>query len=286
MVAYDPSTEVEIKTWDVEYRRNPIRNLLARIYQPQSIGPFPVLLDVHGGAWNGQDRTANQLMDRGLAEGGILVVAVDVLWASEAPYPGSVQDVSFGIRWLKAHAAEWGGDPASVAILGGSSGGHVAELIALRPHDPRYNVHPLPEGPELDPTVAYAVVRSPISDPYARYLQAHRMSREFLIENSKAYFRPWDAIFEGNPQFILERGERVALPPMFILQGGLDDNVIPEIQHRFAASYRAAGGDVELEVFMDSEHRWIIEPSPATQRAIDMIKGYVARQVRSLQPVA
>ena len=284
-VAYNPTRKFEIKSWDVEYRRNPIRTLMARIYQPQDDGPFPVLLDVHGGAWNGQDRTANQLMDRGLAESGILVVAIDVLWASEAAYPGSVQDVNFGVRWLKAHAREWKGDPTSVALLGGSSGGHVSELVGMRPYDPRYNVHKLEEAPDVDATVPYVVVRSPISDPYARYLQAHRMQREFLIQNSLTYFRPWEAIFEGNPQFILERGERVALPPMFILQGGLDDNVIPEIQHRFAASYRAAGGEAELEVFMESEHRWIIEPTPATQRAIDMVKEYVARQVGALQPV-
>src|SRR5438874_2793414 len=222
MVSYDPSRQYEFKAWDVEYRRNPIRTMMARIYQPEGEGPFPALLDVHGGAWNGQDRTANELMDKGLAAGGILVVAIDVLWASEAPYPASVQDVSFGLRWLKAHAAEWKGDPTTVGILGGSSGGHVAELIAMRPFDPRYNVHDLEEAPDLDATVAYAVVRSPISDPYARYLQAHRMKREFLIENSKTYFRPWSAIFEANPQFILESGERVELPPMFVLQGGLD----------------------------------------------------------------
>src|SRR4029453_254698 len=98
MVAYDPSGKYEFKTWDVEYRRNPIRTMMARIYQPQGEGPFPALLDVHGGAWNGQDRTANELMDKGLAEGGILMVAIDVLWASEAPYPASVQDVSYGLR--------------------------------------------------------------------------------------------------------------------------------------------------------------------------------------------
>ena len=286
MAAYDLSRKLELKTWDVEYRKNPIRTLMARIYQPQGNGPFPVLLDVHGGAWNGQDRTANQLMDKGLAAYGILVVAIDVLWASEAPYPASVQDVSYGLRWLKYHCAEWGGDPATVALLGGSSGGHVSELLAMRPFDPRYNVHQLEEGPEIDATVPFAVVRSPISDPYARYLQAHRMKREFLIHNSLTYFRPWSAIFEANPQFILESGERCALPPMFILQGGLDDNVIPEINERFAASYQAAGGDAVLEVFYDSEHRWIIEETPATQRAIDMIRDYVADRVNTLQPVA
>jgi acetyl esterase len=283
-VAYDPSRTVEFKTFDVEYRRNPIRTLMARIYHPEGSGPFPVLVDVHGGAWNGQDRTANQLMDKGLATAGILIVAIDVLWASEAPYPGSVQDVNYGVRWVKAHCQEWMGDPATVALLGGSSGGHISELIAMRPFDPRYTVHKLEEAPHLDATVPFAVVRSPISDPYARYLQAHRMGREFLIENSKTYFRPWEAIFEANPQFILERGERVALPPLFILQGGLDDNVIPEINQRFAATYNDAGGNARLEIFMESEHRWIIEETPATQRAIDMIKEYVAELVGSLQP--
>src|SRR5205823_6215616 len=191
---------------------------------------------------------ANELMDKGLAEAGIMVVAIDVLWASEKPYPGSVQDAHYGVRWAKAHVAEWKGDPSTVALLGGSSGGHVSELIALRPRDPRYAAHPLPEAPNLDATVPFAVVRSPISDPYARYLQAHRMKREFLIENSKTYFSPWSTIFEGNPQAIVEGGEKVSLPPLLLLQGGLDDNVIPEIQYRFADSYRAAGGDIQLEV--------------------------------------
>ena len=54
-VHYDPSKHYEIKVWDVEYRRDPVRTLMARIYQPQGHGPFPVLLDVHGGAWNDQD---------------------------------------------------------------------------------------------------------------------------------------------------------------------------------------------------------------------------------------
>ena len=62
-VAYGPSEQHEIKVWDVEYRRDPIRTLQARIYQPQGQGLFPVLLDVHGGAWNDQDRTANASVD-------------------------------------------------------------------------------------------------------------------------------------------------------------------------------------------------------------------------------
>jgi acetyl esterase len=285
-VAYDPTQQYAIKVWDVEYRRDPVRTLLARVYQPQGEGPFPVLLDVHGGAWNDQDRTANAPVDERLAASGILVVAIDVRLAKEAPYPASVADAHYGIRWLKAKARAWNGDPETLGALGSSSGGHVIELCAMRPHAPRYTVHPLPEAPHLDATLTYVVARSPISDPAARYEQAQKLQRETLINNSKLYFNPWDTIDEANPQRILERGEPVTLPPMFILQGELDDNVLPAVQERFVATYRAAGGEIDLEVYPGAEHRWIIHPGPQTDRAIEMMKAFIARQLRRVrQPV-
>jgi acetyl esterase len=284
-VNYDPSKRYEIKVWDIEYRRDPVRTLMARIYQPQGDGPFPVLLDVHGGAWNDQDRTANAPVDERLATSGILVVAIDVRLAREAPYPGSVADVNYGIRWLKAKAREWNGEPETLGALGSSSGGHVLELCAMRPHDARYTVYPLPEVPHLDATLKYVIARSPISNPLARYEQAQKMQRATLITNSEVYFSPWDTIFDGNPQHILERGEAVLLPPMFVLQGELDDNVLPAVQEHFVATYRAAGGKIDYEVFPGAEHRWIIQPGPQTDRAIDMIKAFIARQLRAQQPV-
>jgi acetyl esterase/lipase len=280
-VSYNPSKRYEIKVWDLEYRRDPVRTLMARIYQPQGEGPFPVLLDVHGGAWNDQDRTANAPVDERLAASGILVVAIDVRLAREAPYPGSVADVNYGIRWLKAKAREWNGEPETVGALGSSSGGHVLELCAMRPHDARYTVYPLPEASHLDATLMYVIARSPISNPLARYEQAQKMQRATLITNSELYFSPWDTIFDGNPQRILERGEAVILPPMFVLQGELDDNVLPAVQEHFVATYRAAGGKIDYEVFPGAEHRWIIQPGPQTDRAIDMIKAFIAHQLRA-----
>lgn len=286
IVVYDPTAQYEINVWDVAYRRDPVRTLNARIYQPQGEGPFPVLLDVHGGAWNAQDRTANAPVDERLAASGILVVAIDVRLAQEAPYPASVTDVNFGIRWLKAKAGEWNGAVETLGVLGSSSGGHVTQLCAMRPHDARYTVHALAEAAQLDATVNYVIARSPISDPAARYEQAKKMQRENLIHNSELYFKPWETIFEANPQQILERGESVILPPMFILQGALDDNVLPSVQERFAETYRQAGGEIELEVFEGADHRWIIHPSPQTDRAIEMIKDFIARQLRAQQAVA
>jgi acetyl esterase/lipase len=276
---YDPAKHYEIKVWDVEFRRDPVRTLMARIYQPQGNGPFPALLDLHGGAWNNQDRTANAPMDESLAASGLLVVAIDLRRAPEAPYPASVQDANYGVRWLKAKAREWNGDPATVGALGSSSGGHEIELCAMRPHDPRYNAHSLPEAPNVDATLPYVVARSPVSDPFARYQQAERRQWAEMIQNSKIYFNPWETIYEGNPQLILERREQVTLPPLYVLQGELDDNVLPAVQEKFAATYRAAGGECELEIFKDCEHRWVAKPSPQTDRAYERIKAFIARQL-------
>ena len=276
---YDPAKHYEIKVWDVEFRRDPVRTLMARIYQPQGSGPFPALLDLHGGAWNNQDRTANAPMDESLAASGLLVVAIDLRRAPEAPYPASVQDANYGVRWLKAKAQEWNGDPATVAALGSSSGGHEIELCAMRPHDPRYNAHPWPEAPSVDATLPYVVARSPVSDPFARYQQAEKRQWAEMIQNSKTYFNPWETIYEGNPQLILERHEPVTLPPLYVLQGELDDNVLPAVQEKFAATYRAAGGECELEIFKDCEHRWVANPGPQTDRAYERIKAFIARQL-------
>ena len=283
---YDPSKHYEIKVWDVEFRRDPVRTLMARIYQPQGNGPFPSLLDLHGGAWNNQDRTANAPMDESLAASGLLVVAIDLRRAPEAPYPASVQDANYGVRWLTAKAREWNGDPATIGALGSSSGGHEIELCAMRPHDPRYNAHPLPEAPRVDATLPYVVARSPVSDPFARYQQAERRQRAEMIQNSKTYFNPWETVYEGNPQLILERREQVTLPPLYILQGELDDNVLPVVQEKFATTYRAAGGECELEIFKGCEHRWVANPGPQTDRAYERIKAFIARQLGAKQLAA
>ncbi len=293
--SYDPAAKFELKVSEVELRHTPGgRQLMARIYQPQGAGPFPTLLDLHGGAWRRKDRFAEEPMDRAIAASGVLVVAVDLRLSEEAPYPASVQDANYGVRWLKSKAAEWNGDPSKVGVYGSSSGGHVAQLLAMRPRDARYNAIPLnmgphttgpqtpsPAAPTLDATVAYMASRSPISDPYARFQQAEKMKREGMIENSRIYFNPWETIYEGNPQQILERREPVTLVPMLIMQGALDDNVLPAVQEKFAATYKAAGGVCELTVFEGSEHEWVAKPGPQTDRAREMVKAFIARQVKA-----
>lgn len=277
---YDPAARFELTVSEVEFRRNQAgRMLMARIYRPNGEGPFPTLLDLHGGAWNGKDRRAEEPMDRALASSGLLVVAIDLTLAPEAPYPACVQDANYGVRWLKWKAPSWNGDPSRIGIYGSSSGGHVAELLTLRPRDPRYNAIPLPEAPALDARVAYLAMRSPISNPFARFQNAEKMKRDSMVKNHVTFFKPWDTIHDGNPQEILERREAIALVPMLIMQGGLDDNMLPSIQEKFAVACKAAGGDCQYELFEGCEHESVAQPGPQTDRAREMVKHFIARQL-------
>lgn len=279
---YDPNARFDLVVSDVALRRNAAgRVLMARIYQPDGPGPFPAVLDLHGGAWSRKDRLAEEPMDRALASSGLLVVAVDLTLAGEAPYPACVQDANYAVRWLKANAAQWNGDVARLGIYGSSSGGHVAELLAMRPRDPRYSSIPLADAPDVDATVAWVATRSPPSDTIARYENAERRQNETMIQSNRTFFSPWEMIHEGNPQEILERGEKVALVPLLIMQGALDDNVLPAMQETFVESYRAAGGQCDYRLFENATHEWVAAPGPQTDKARTTVKEFIARQLRS-----
>ena len=276
--AYDPAAKFEITVSEVELRRNSAgRMLMARIYQPNGAGPFPTVLDLHGGAWNAKDRRAEEPMDRAIAASGVLVVAIDLTLAPEAPYPAAVQDANYGVRWLKTKAPSWKGDPSRIGVYGSSSGGHVAELLAMRPRDARYNAIPLTGSPSVDASVAYVATRSPISDPYARFQNAEKLKRASMVQNHVTFFKPWDTIHESNPQEILERHEPINKVPLLIMQGELDDNMLPAVQAHFVETYKAAGGDCQFQVFEGCEHEWVAKPGPQTDRAQAMVKAFIAR---------
>jgi len=279
--AYDPGARFDLAIGEVELRRNAAgRMLMARIYQPKGPGPFPTVLDLHGGAWNAKNRFAEEPMDRALAASGLLVVAVDMTLAPEAPYPACVQDANYSVRWLKTNAATWNGDTAKIGIYGSSSGGHVAELLAMRPGDPRYNAIPLAAAPDVDATVAYLAMRSPISNTFARYENAERRHNENMVKYNTVFFSPWETIHESNPQEILDRKEKVELVPFLIMQGALDDNVLPQMQEKFANTYRAAGGACDYRLFENCVHEWVAEPGPQTDKAREVVKAFIARQFK------
>ena len=84
---------------DVEYLRHGDKPLLARIYRPKGEGPFPALVECHGGAWCMSDRMTEKLRHEAMARNGIVSIALDFRSGEEAPYPASVQDINYAVRW-------------------------------------------------------------------------------------------------------------------------------------------------------------------------------------------
>lgn len=265
---------------DIEYLHHGAHVHAARLYAPEGDGPFPAVVEVHGGAWTANDRFSNVALDSGLAAAGIVVLALDFRMPPDGRYPDSVADVNYGIRWLKAHAAELRTRPELVGGLGTSSGGATLLATALRPHDPRYAAIPLAEGAATDAALAFAAVCWPIADPLARYHMAKAKGNDRLVSAHDAYWPGEDAMAEGSPQLILERGEaEKPLPPLIVIQGTNDDNVTPDMAERFVASYRGAGGTAELHPFEGQPHSFVKEPvSPAGAEAIALIARFVLSQ--------
>jgi alpha-beta hydrolase superfamily lysophospholipase len=77
-----------------------------------------------------------------------------------------------------------------------------------------------------------------------------------------------------------EREEKVTFVPLLIMQGALDDNVLPASQENFVKIYKAAGGDCEYHLFENSVHEWVAEPGPQTDKAREVVKAFIARQLR------
>jgi acetyl esterase/lipase len=266
----------EVAEQDVEYQRQEGQPWLARIYQPKGTGPFPTIVDVHGGAWHNGDRLNNAGVDRALAAKGIVVAALDFRQPPEAGYPASICDVNLAVRWLKAHAAEFNG-MATVGAFGNSSGGHQVVLSALRPRHAAYSTLPLANHPGIDASVAYVVAAWPVICPLYRFRFAKEFNREEHIKAHIDYWRSEEAMAEGSPQTIVENDAQVELPPILFLLKKDDKNHPLEMQERFIASYRKRGGPIEVATFDGlPEHRMVPSPDqPETMRFIDRVSGFI-----------
>ena len=269
----DAKTQAKSRDFDVEdleYLRHGDKPLLARVFRPRGEGPFPALVECHGGAWCQSDRTTERLRHQAMATHGIVSIALDFRSGNEDPYPASVQDINHAVRWTKlnARALKTGAD--LVGLSGQSSGGQLAMLVAMRPHDPRYAAIPLPAGsPAHDAGVRCVVMSWPVINPLSRYRLAKRTLAgpnppewpKSIIPRHDAYWRSEANMAEGNPMLALERAEKVAIPPAIWFQGRGDElHDYKDIEasfpgnepQRFVANYRKAGGEIALE-YIDAE---------------------------------
>jgi acetyl esterase/lipase len=271
--------DFEIDERDVEYQSLAGKPWRVRIYQPKGTGPFPAIVDVHGGAWHNGDRTNNAGIDRALAAKGILVAAVDFRQPPEAGYPASICDINLAVRWLKLHAAEFNGTTV-VGAFGNSSGGHQVVLCALRPRHASYSALALPNHPEIDASLAYVIAGWPVIDPLYRFRYAKEINNQEHIKAHIEYWRTEEAMAEGSPQTILDGNEPVDLPPILMVLKANDRNHPLQMQERFIASYRKRGGAIEVQTFEGlPEHRMVPSPDkPQTMRVIETVTEFIRRQ--------
>jgi acetyl esterase len=269
----------EFMVRDLVYQRSGGVERLARLYQPAGSGQFPALLQVHGGAWNNKDRTDGQNTALDLAEAGIVVLSIEFRNAPEAPYPASLQDINYGIRWLKAHAGEFGSSAAQVGAYGTSSGGHQILLAAIRPDDPRYQALPLAEAPDMDAKLAFVVSGWGVLFPLERLKIAQAKGDEELIKAHATFFGNDETEIEATPALIIERGEKVYLPPALVFQGTKDQWTTVELAQRFATDYRNAGGEIDLLLLEGARHTFVNEHpfDPNSVKAVAAMEAFIKK---------
>jgi acetyl esterase/lipase len=273
----------EVEVEDVEYQRQAGEPLLARIYRPRKTTATVAILDVHGGAWSQMDRTAQQGLDQAMAAQGALVVAIDFRMPPRYPYPAQILDTNQATRWLKLHVSELGAaTDAAFGLYGGSSGGHVVILSAMRPRDARFSELRLPGGEGLDADVDFVVADAPVTDPEAGYRHAAQAGRTQFLERYRSFWTTDADVADGSPTRILERGDAVVLPPLFISQGTADDSVPIETTRNFVRLYTAAGGEAELLEFQGLGHGFILTQPEREEslRQAEAVNAFVRRAAR------
>jgi acetyl esterase len=296
-VRFDIAGPYEVEEVDAPFARPAGQELLARIYRPRGTPaePLAALVDVHGGAWARLDRTVGAPHGRALAACGLVVVALDFRQGPEHQHPSASADVAAGVRYVRAHARRLGVDPRRIGLLGSSSGGQLALLVALRPGVPEHAGTPivLPDGSldgsAGDDSVAFALALYPVADPLTRYRYALARQHEAtapggfnaagLIGGHRGYFASEAAMADASVTRIVDAGEAKALPPVWIAQPDTDDNVPAVITEAFVRAYEKAGGRIERVHFPGAAHSFIQRPGADTDTCIALMRDFIGRQL-------
>src|ERR1700734_1468262 len=102
-------------------------------YAPSGPGPHLIVVIIHGGGFiGGTSKNGSEAYCADfLAPAGYSVLSINYRLAPQHPYPAMVEDVETAIRYLRSHAAEWKADPDKIALVGGSAGGYLSNMVGL-----------------------------------------------------------------------------------------------------------------------------------------------------------
>ena len=97
---------------------------------PKGDKPLPVVVNIHGGAWMGGDKSQGVGAIAGLvASGDYTAASVGYRLSGEATWPAQIHDCKAAIRWVRANAEKYHLDPDRIGVIGGSAGGHLVAML-------------------------------------------------------------------------------------------------------------------------------------------------------------
>lgn len=234
-------------------------------------GPFPLIVHIHGGAFRFGDKGDFQV--RCWLEGlqrGYAVASINYRMSAEALFPAAVHDCKAAIRWLRGNAAHYHLDPARVAVVGGSAGGNLAEMVAVSPHVPE--LEDLTLGcaeqscavqacaPWFGPTDFLRMDAQLAAQGFATTTHNNADSPESLYMGGQITQLPAEWIHKADPATWITP----ELPPMFVQHGNMDDTVPVGQSEIFVDAIRQQLGAsrVEFEVLAGAKHADPLFESP------------------------
>jgi len=126
-----PSADIEVHR-DLVYATAADADLKLDLALPKAgKGPSPAVVFLHGEGWRAGNRQQMNHFIEGMARLGYVGVTPDYRLVPGARFPAQVEDCKAAIRWLRAHAAEYGVRADRIGVVGFSAGGHLAAMLGL-----------------------------------------------------------------------------------------------------------------------------------------------------------
>lgn len=210
-----------------------------RLIRPETPGPHPIVIFLHGGGWVVCDLDTHQPLAAALARGsGAAVLMVDYRLAPEHPYPAAIDDCAAAFAWIHAEGRRHGLDPARVAVAGDSAGGNLAAVLALRIRDAS-------DAPDLaGQYLMYPVIDLPDPARYPSYISNGR-DYGLSLEAMAWYWHLYAGSAAATPDTIpMLAGDFSGLAPALIQTAEYD--VLRDEGEAYAARLAGAGVPVSL----------------------------------------
>lgn len=237
----------------------------------------PVLIYVHGGAWViGQRQYQGLPLMQHLASRGWVCFSIDYRLSPRATFPDHVVDVKRAIAWVKAHAAEYGGDPSFVALSGNSAGGHLAALAALTPDDAAFQ----PGFEDADTHVQACVPFYGIYDFVDRHRHWPDGGMRVFLERlvMKVTLKEARAAFDAASPIARVHAEA----PPFLVVHGTGDSLVPVAEARrfFEALGAVSKASVAYAEIPGAQHAFEVFPSRRTAAVVAGATAFLESEVR------